>query len=182
MADERVGDLQGAAGDRAGRCRSPRRSPCSASRSWRSARPTTSGRASPMRPLTDLGDGVIVPGFIDAHMHPSIVAEDLLNLDVSSTAVRSLRRADAQGARPGGRDAARHLDSGHPLRRRQDGRGPGADPLGPGRGRPGSPGPDRPGGRPLGRGQLEGAGAWRPRRHVRGACRAASTAATAPAG
>src|SRR5688572_26737354 len=40
--------------------------------------------------LTDFGDGVIVPGFVDAHMHPSSVAEDLLNLDVSSTAVRSL--------------------------------------------------------------------------------------------
>ena len=40
--------------------------------------------------LTDVGDGVVVPGFNDAHMHPSSVAEDLLNLDVSSTAVSSL--------------------------------------------------------------------------------------------
>lgn len=40
--------------------------------------------------LTDVGDGVIVPGFNDAHIHPSIVAEDLLNLDVSYGAVHSL--------------------------------------------------------------------------------------------
>src|SRR3712207_3157667 len=44
----------------------------------------------PSAALTDVGDGVIVPGFVDAHIHPSIVAEDILNLDVSSTAVRSL--------------------------------------------------------------------------------------------
>src|SRR4051812_11772525 len=37
--------------------------------------------------LTDLGDGVVVPGFNDSHIHPSIVAGDLLNLDVSSDAV-----------------------------------------------------------------------------------------------
>ena len=40
--------------------------------------------------VTDLGDGMIVPGFNDAHIHPSIVAEDLLNLDVSSGVVGSL--------------------------------------------------------------------------------------------
>jgi len=39
---------------------------------------------------TDFGTGVVVPGFIDAHIHPSIVAEDLLNLDVSSEVVTSL--------------------------------------------------------------------------------------------
>src|SRR5262249_46849163 len=44
----------------------------------------------PEATLTDLGDGVIVPGFNDSHLHPSSVATDLLNLDVSSTAVRSL--------------------------------------------------------------------------------------------
>src|SRR5205823_5400488 len=38
----------------------------------------------------DVGDGIIVPGFNDAHIHPSIVAEDLLNLDVSSEVVGSL--------------------------------------------------------------------------------------------
>jgi predicted amidohydrolase YtcJ len=40
--------------------------------------------------VTDVGDGVIVPGFNDAHIHPSIVAEDLLNLDVSSDVIGSL--------------------------------------------------------------------------------------------
>jgi predicted amidohydrolase YtcJ len=40
--------------------------------------------------LTDAGDGVIVPGFNDSHIHPSIVAEDLLNMDVSYGPVRSL--------------------------------------------------------------------------------------------
>jgi predicted amidohydrolase YtcJ len=40
--------------------------------------------------LTDFGDGVVVPGFHDSHLHPSSVATDLLNVDVSSTAVRSL--------------------------------------------------------------------------------------------
>jgi predicted amidohydrolase YtcJ len=41
--------------------------------------------------LTDFGDGVVVPGFNDSHLHPSSVATDILNLDVSSTAVKSLR-------------------------------------------------------------------------------------------
>src|SRR5215212_2014066 len=41
--------------------------------------------------VADLDDGTIVPGLNDSHMHPSSVAEDLLNLDVSSDAVRSLR-------------------------------------------------------------------------------------------
>ncbi|MGE3270761.1 MAG: amidohydrolase, partial [Chloroflexota bacterium] len=40
--------------------------------------------------VTDVGDAVIVPGFNDSHIHPSIVAEDLLNLDVSSDSVKSL--------------------------------------------------------------------------------------------
>lgn len=43
--------------------------------------------------LTDAAqfDGsVIVPGFNDSHIHPSIVAEDLLNMDVSYGPVRSL--------------------------------------------------------------------------------------------
>jgi predicted amidohydrolase YtcJ len=38
----------------------------------------------------DFGDGVVVPGFNDGHIHPSIVAEDLLNVDVSSEVVGSL--------------------------------------------------------------------------------------------
>jgi predicted amidohydrolase YtcJ len=40
--------------------------------------------------VRDLGDAVIVPGFNDAHIHPSIVAEDLLNLDVSPEVASSL--------------------------------------------------------------------------------------------
>ena len=52
-------------------------------------------------------DGVVVPGFYDAHIHPSIVAEDLLHVDVSAAVVRdlselkaTLRRA-AEQTRPG---------------------------------------------------------------------------------
>src|SRR5688572_15160008 len=41
----------------------------------------------PEAAVTDVGDAVIVPGFNDSHIHPSIVAEDLLNLDVSSSVV-----------------------------------------------------------------------------------------------
>ncbi|MCC7372012.1 MAG: amidohydrolase [Chloroflexi bacterium] len=44
----------------------------------------------PEAAVADLGDGAIVPGFNDAHIHPSIVAEDLLNLDVSAGVVGSL--------------------------------------------------------------------------------------------
>jgi predicted amidohydrolase YtcJ len=56
----------------------------------------------------DLGDGVVVPGFHDAHMHPSMTAEDLLHLDLSAERVRSpeqLRAALAEQAAkvpPGG--------------------------------------------------------------------------------
>jgi predicted amidohydrolase YtcJ len=56
----------------------------------------------------DLGDAVVVPGFHDAHMHPSMTAEDLLHADLSAERVRSpeqLRAALAeQAARvpPGG--------------------------------------------------------------------------------
>ena len=42
----------------------------------------------------DLGDGVLVPGFNDAHMHPSQAAEDLLHTDVSSSVVHA--NADVQ--------------------------------------------------------------------------------------
>lgn len=38
----------------------------------------------------DLGDGVVVPGFNDAHMHIAMTAEDLLHLDLSVNAVRSV--------------------------------------------------------------------------------------------
>lgn len=44
----------------------------------------------PAAEVSDFGEGIIVPGFNDAHVHPSIVAEDLLNLDVSYGPVRSL--------------------------------------------------------------------------------------------
>jgi predicted amidohydrolase YtcJ len=44
----------------------------------------------PRAQQTNFGDGIVVPGFNDAHIHPSIVAEDLLNLDVSSEVVSSL--------------------------------------------------------------------------------------------
>ena len=37
----------------------------------------------------DLGDAVVVPGFNDAHMHPSQAAEDLLHVDLSAARVRS---------------------------------------------------------------------------------------------
>ncbi|MFI0409152.1 amidohydrolase [Actinomadura sp. 3N508] len=37
----------------------------------------------------DYGDGVIVPGLNDAHMHPSMVAEDALHLDLSPDMVAS---------------------------------------------------------------------------------------------
>jgi predicted amidohydrolase YtcJ len=44
----------------------------------------------PAATVTDFGDAVVVPGFNDSHLHPSSVATDILNLDVSSTAVKSL--------------------------------------------------------------------------------------------
>ena len=50
----------------------------------------------PAAVLTDVGDGTIVPGFNDAHIHPSIVAEDLLNLDVSAGVVGSLAELTAK--------------------------------------------------------------------------------------
>ena len=52
-------------------------------------------------------DGVVVPGFYDAHMHPSQVAEDLLHVDVSASVVHSLAeltqtlRSEAQKLPPG---------------------------------------------------------------------------------
>jgi predicted amidohydrolase YtcJ len=39
--------------------------------------------------VVDFGDAVITPGFNDAHVHPSIVAEDLLHVDLSPDVVRS---------------------------------------------------------------------------------------------
>ena len=40
--------------------------------------------------VIDFGDGVVIPGFNDAHMHLSLAAEDLLHLDLSIEAVKSL--------------------------------------------------------------------------------------------
>lgn len=57
--------------------------------------------------VVDLGDAVVVPGLSDAHMHPSMSAEDLLHVDLSPGVVRTedeLRRAlaDAAAATPAG--------------------------------------------------------------------------------
>lgn len=46
--------------------------------------------------VVDFGDGVVVPGFNDAHAHLAVAAEDMLHLDLSIDAVRSLAElADA---------------------------------------------------------------------------------------
>jgi len=44
----------------------------------------------PAADVIDFGDSVIVPGFNDAHAHLAIAAEDMLHLDLSIDAVRSL--------------------------------------------------------------------------------------------
>jgi predicted amidohydrolase YtcJ len=43
----------------------------------------------PSAKQVDFGDGVVVPGFNDAHMHPAQAAEDLLHVDVSAGRVQS---------------------------------------------------------------------------------------------
>jgi predicted amidohydrolase YtcJ len=67
----------------------------------------------PEATVTDVGDGVIVPGFNDSHMHPSSVAIDLLNLDVSSDAVKSLREITGKVL-----DQAKRTEPGPGSRRR----------------------------------------------------------------
>jgi predicted amidohydrolase YtcJ len=87
----------------------------------------------------DLAGAVIVPGFHDAHMHPSMTAEDLLHADLSAERVTSpdqLERALAEqaarvpagawvrgsrydhvktsGGRPIGRDLLDHVAGDHP--------------------------------------------------------------------
>lgn len=58
--------------------------------------------------VTDLGDAVVVPGFNDAHQHPTMTAEDLLHVDLSPAKVRSRTeivgelRAQAAGTPAGG--------------------------------------------------------------------------------
>jgi predicted amidohydrolase YtcJ len=60
----------------------------------------------PSAEVVDL-PGVVVPGFDDAHIHPAMAAEELLHVDASSTAVRSIeeimrRLADRAAATPPG--------------------------------------------------------------------------------
>jgi len=43
----------------------------------------------PEAPVRDFGAGVLVPGFNDAHQHPSMMAEQLLNVDLSPEVVSS---------------------------------------------------------------------------------------------
>ncbi|HKF74681.1 MAG TPA: amidohydrolase [Candidatus Dormibacteraeota bacterium] len=62
----------------------------------RNGRVTATGRLDdlsarwPAAEQVDLGDAVVVPGFNDAHAHLAITAEDMLHLDLSPDAVRSL--------------------------------------------------------------------------------------------
>jgi len=46
--------------------------------------------------VVDAGDGVIVPGFNDAHAHLVVAAEDMLHVDLSIDAVSSLADIDAK--------------------------------------------------------------------------------------
>ncbi len=46
--------------------------------------------------VVDFGDGVIVPGFNDAHAHLAVAAEDMLHLDLSIDAVSSLAEIAAK--------------------------------------------------------------------------------------
>ncbi len=52
--------------------------------------------------VVDFGEGVVVPGFNDAHAHLAVAAEDMLHLDLSIDAVRSLAELSAvlRGALP----------------------------------------------------------------------------------
>jgi predicted amidohydrolase YtcJ len=50
----------------------------------------------PGAPVTDFGDRVVVPGFNDAHQHPSAMASQLLDVDLSPEVVSS--RAEVLGA------------------------------------------------------------------------------------
>ena len=62
----------------------------------------------PTAEVVDAGDGVIVPGFNDAHAHLAVAAEDMLHLDLSIDAVSSLAeiaaklRAELAHTPPGG--------------------------------------------------------------------------------
>jgi predicted amidohydrolase YtcJ len=39
--------------------------------------------------VVDFGDGVVVPGFADAHAHLAVAAEEMLRLDLSIGGVRA---------------------------------------------------------------------------------------------
>ncbi len=62
----------------------------------------------PAAEVVDFADGVVVPAFNDAHAHLAVAAEDMLHLDLSIDAVRSLAeiagalRAALPGTPPGG--------------------------------------------------------------------------------
>src|SRR5438309_606199 len=51
--------------------------------------------------VVDLGAGVVVPGFNDAHMHLVVAAEDLLHLDPWSPPTPSTRSSTASAGRRG---------------------------------------------------------------------------------
>jgi predicted amidohydrolase YtcJ len=51
--------------------------------------------------VRELGDGVVVPGFNDAHLHLLMTAEDLLHLDLSAGAVHSVAELSAVVGREG---------------------------------------------------------------------------------
>lgn len=72
----------------------------------------------PAAEITDLGDGVVVPGFHDAHMHLAMAADESLQVDLSPAAVRSLPellerlRQEAERTPPGEWIRGAHYDDG----------------------------------------------------------------------
>jgi predicted amidohydrolase YtcJ len=68
--------------------------------------------------VVDLGDAVIVPGFVDAHAHLAMAAEDVLHLDLSPHEIASLPallaavRAQAARVPPGGWIRGSRYDDG----------------------------------------------------------------------
>jgi predicted amidohydrolase YtcJ len=63
-------------------------------------------RRFPKAERVNFGDGVVVPGFNDAHIHPAISAEDLLHVDASPSAVHSLADLKARLARQAAKTAS----------------------------------------------------------------------------
>lgn len=74
--------------------------------------------AFPGADVLDAGEGVIVPGFNDAHMHLAMAADESLHVDLSPSAVRSLSglldrlRQEAERTPPGQWIRASHYDDG----------------------------------------------------------------------